>query len=292
MLQAKGYFSKHNDMCDGTRLYQCENDYNSVRNLQIVLNKEKKLHLKQKLKVDGKWGEHTKEAVIAFQKKYHLAHADGWVGKHTKAVLDRVSRKMKFPKDKKVKKSKKVLKHYATYSAFKKHVNLKKSFAVFTDKKLLAKANGRNTKLKVDISDQRIVLLVNGKVALSSPCTTGAKHKLEPNTKIYRNQSTPKGYFKIIEKIADKRSTIFGDMYRGNKRVYHGDRRKYRGKSARYVGASLKNWMRLTSSGIGLHASKYVKRYAGSNGCIRLPYGVSKTIFKKVRKGTPVIISE
>ena len=76
----------------------------------------------------------------------------------------------------------------------------------------------------------------------------------------------------------------------GKKLVYKGDRRKYKGKGAKYVGASLKNWMRLTSGGIGLHASKYVKRYPGSNGCIRLPYKVSKTIFKNVRKGTTVSI--
>ncbi|MFT7879550.1 MAG: L,D-transpeptidase family protein [Sulfurimonas sp.] len=48
--------------------------------------------------------------------------------------------------------------------------------------------------------------------------------------------------------------------------------------------------MRLTSSGIGLHASKYIKRYPGTNGCIRLPYRVSKTIFKSVRPGTQVSV--
>jgi len=133
---------------------------------------------------------------------------------------------------------------------------------------------------------------VNDKVALDSPCTTGAKHKFEPNTKIYRDKHTPKGTFKITEKISDKRSTIFGKFYRNGKMVYKGDRRKYKGsrKGLVYKGASLKNWMRLTSSGIGLHASKYIKRYPGTNGCIRLPYKISKTIFKNVRRGTKVSI--
>ncbi len=72
--------------------------------------------------------------------------------------------------------------------------------------------------------------------------------------------------------------------------VYKGDRRKYRGPKAKYKGASLKNWMRLTSSGIGLHASKYVKRYPGTNGCVRLPHTVAKTIFSKVSTGTKVSI--
>ena len=72
--------------------------------------------------------------------------------------------------------------------------------------------------------------------------------------------------------------------------VYRGDRRKYRGPKATYKGASLKNWMRLTSSGIGFHASKYVKRNPGSNGCIRLPFKVAHTIFSKVSTGTKVSI--
>ncbi len=286
MAHAKSYFKTHDDMCDGTKTTQCNNDFNSVRNLQIALNRDK--NIKANLKTDGKWGDKTKDAVIAFQTHYGLSHTDGWVGKETKAKLDKISRKIKFPKDKKVKHVK--LMKYNSYTEFRKNTNLRKSFSIYQNKKLLSQANGRNTKLKIDISEQRVRLYVNGKVALCSPCTTGAKRKLEPNTGIIRNQSTPKGTFKIKEKIADKRSTIFGKMYRGKKLVYKGDRRKYRGAKAKYVGASLKNWMRLTSGGIGLHASKYVKRYPGSNGCIRLPSKVSRTIFKNVRRGTTVSI--
>ena len=179
-----------------------------------------------------------------------------------------------------------------TYAEFKQKTNLRKSYKVFKNKELLAQSTAENTQLKIDVSEQRVKLYVDDKVALSSPCTTGAKHKFEPNTKIYRDKRTPMGTFKITEKISDKRSTIFGNYYRGKKRVYHGDKRKFRGckTGLRYEGASLKNWMRLTSSGVGLHASKYVKRYPGTNGCIRLPYGVSKTIFKHVRKGTKVSV--
>jgi lipoprotein-anchoring transpeptidase ErfK/SrfK len=286
---AKSYFKAHDDMCEGIKSKQCTNDFNSVRNLQITLNRDK--NIKAKLKTDGKWGDKTKEAVIAFQKHYKLSHTDGWVGTKTKIKLDKVSQKIKFPKDKKVKHVKLMNNiKYTTYSEFKKNTNLKKSFAIYQDKKLLTCANAKNTKLKIDISEQRVRLYVDGKVALCSPCTTGAKRKLEPNTGIIRNQSTPKGTFKIKEKISDKRSTIFGKMYHGKKLVYKGDRRKYHGKKAKYVGASLKNWMRLTSGGIGLHASKYVKRHPGSNGCVRLPLAVSKTIFKNVRKGTTVSI--
>ena len=177
-----------------------------------------------------------------------------------------------------------------SYEAFRRAVSLRKSFAVYKDSKLLSKAKRAKTVLKVDVSEQRVKLLVNGKIALSAPCTTGAKHKFEPNTRTYRDKHTPYGTFKIMEKIATKRSTIFVDIYRHGKRIYHGDRRKYRGswKGVKVVGAPLYNWMRLTSGGIGLHASNHVKRYPGSNGCIRLPKNVSNLLFSKLKRGSVV----
>lgn len=280
------------DMCDTNVSDTCKNDYASVRNLQFALNRNKKLgvHIRE----DGKWGKETKAAVLKFQKYYDLKKQDGWVGPETKRKLDEVSGHLNFPHDKRPKgtylMSKKRTRGYATYAEFRKHVNLRRSYAVFRDKALLRRANGRNTKLVVDVSEQRIRMYVNGKVALDAPCTTGSRHKLEPNTRTYRDKHTPYGTFRIKEKIRNKRSTIFGKFYCKGKCIYKGDRRKYKGprKGVKYVGASLEYWMRLTSGGIGLHASKYVKRYPATNGCIRLPHSVARTIFSKVRKGTVV----
>jgi len=287
LSMAKSDFKSYNDMCENLETQECVNNTDEVKNLQIALNADKKLNLN--LKSDGKWGENTKLAVVEFQKQYNILPAEGYVGTKTKKVLDKVSKNVKLPTVKVAKKEKSTSK---CYSDFRKNTNMKKSFKVYKDSKLLCKANGRNTRIKIDVSEQRLRLFVNGKVALDSPCTTGAKRKFEPNTKIYRDKHTPTGTYKVREKIADKRSTIFGDLYRHGKKIYHGDRRKYRGswKGVKYVGASLKHWMRLTSGGIGLHASKYVKRYPGTNGCIRLPYHVAKTVFKKVKNGTKVSI--
>ena len=282
---SKDSFTHYADMCEISDSQECANNHDEVRNLQIALNSDKILNLD--LDADGKWGDKTKEAVLKFQKEHHITPALGYVGTKTKAALASAFHGLDLPKiahtDNSVSNC---------YVDFKKKTNLKTSFKVFQDRKLLAKANGKNTHIKVDVKQQRIKLLVNGKVALSSPCTTGAKRKFEPNTKIYRDKRTPKGTFKITEKISNKRSSIFGKYYRNGRLVYKGDKRKYRGskKGLRYEGASLKNWMRLTSSGIGLHASKYVKRYPGTNGCIRLPYKVAKTIFAKVKTGTKVSI--
>ena len=287
---AKGHFINKSDICDTKVNKSCSDNYNLVRDLQITLNTDKRLHIK--LKADGKWGKKTTKAVKKFQKIHGMKKVDGWVGRSTKVALDKIARKIKFPRNKKISKRLKRARNYKNYKDFRRHTNLRRSYRVYKNSRLLRKANGRNTKLKVDISEQRVRLYVNGKVALCSPCTTGAKRKFEPNTRTYRNKRTPKGHFRIREKISNKRSTIFGDYYRGKKRVYHGDRRKFRGskRGLRYRGASLKNWMRLTSSGIGLHASRYIKRNPGTNGCIRLPYKVARVIFKKVRRGTRVSI--
>ena len=310
-LNAQNYFMNQKDICDTQVDEKCTNNFNVIRNLQITLTHDTLTDTY--LTADGKWGKSTKEAVIAFQENHNLLPADGWVGKSTKKALDEIARNIKFPKNVKIAKveipqkntkNQKVTKikknvvaknksntnSCKSYVAFRKSVNLRKSYKVFKDNKLLCKANGRNTHLKIDVSEQRVKLLVNGKVALDAPCTTGAKHKLEPNTKTYRDKHTPLGTFRIMEKIAAKKSTIFGEMYRNGKKVYHGDRRKYRGPKAKYVGHTMHNWMRLTSGGIGLHASKYVKRYPGSNGCVRLQPKIAKVIFKKVRRGTKVSV--
>ena len=186
-----------------------------------------------------------------------------------------------------------IMKARQDYIKFKKETNLRKSFKTYEDKKILQDSNASNTRVTVDISEQRVRLYVANIVAIDAPCTTGAKEKFEPNTKIYRDKRTPKGIFPIIGKLRDKRSSIFGKYYcKDGSCVYTGDKRKFKGskEGLRYEGASLKNWMRLTGGGIGLHSSKYIKRNPGTNGCIRLPHDVSKILFKHVSKGTKVTI--
>ena len=315
-------FTKIHDICDISKTQKCPNIKQEIILVQKFLN----ISNKSELAVNGQWNQKTKEAVVNFQKE-HKIPATGYVGQMTKITLDKelkkeiaqinelkniksslnnkseikknsitkksnnktdITKSIKTP-SKKLSKAKKIQK-INSYEAFRRSVNLRRSFAVYKDSKLLSKAKRAKTLLKVDVSEQRVKLLVNGKVALSAPCTTGAKHKLEPNTRTYRDKHTPYGTFRIMEKIAAKRSTIFVDIYRHGKRIYHGDRRKYRGswKGVKVVGAPLYNWMRLTSGGIGLHASSHVKRYPGSNGCIRLPKNVSNILFSKLKRGSIV----
>jgi len=172
---SKDSFKNYADMCEISDSQECANHSDEVRNLQIALNSDKSLVTE--LKIDGKWGEKTHKAVQNFQEKHHITPALGYVGSKTKAKLATVFKGVKLPK---------VIVSNTTssncYADFKKKTNLKKSFKVFKDRSLLTKANGKNTHIKVDVSEQRVRLYVDGKVALCSPCTTGAKRKLEPNT--------------------------------------------------------------------------------------------------------------
>ncbi len=165
------------------------------------------------------------------------------------------------------------------YKTFTKRPDYRKTRTVYKDENLLKSANKSNTKVRIDLSDQRAQLLVSDKVAMDLPCCTGKAGK-----------RTPAGNFKITSKIRNKRSNIFGTLYKNGKRVYGGDRRKYHGSYDRYVGAALPYWMRVTSDGIGMHYSAHVHRYPGSNGCIRMPKDAVRTIFAKTRVGTPVQI--
>lgn len=166
------------------------------------------------------------------------------------------------------------------YREFKSRHDYRKTHDVYRDEAVLGKANSGNTRVKIDLSSQRAQLLVGDQVALDTPCSTGKAGK-----------RTPAGSFAIKQKTVTKRSTIFGRLYHGSRRVYGGDRRKYRGRYTRFVGSPLPYWMRLTNGGIGMHYSRGVRRHACSNGCIRLPMDAVKTIFAKTRVGTPVQIT-
>ena len=173
----------------------------------------------------------------------------------------------------------KVSKAAQLHKAFTSREDYPKTMEVYQSDALLSQATNENVEIVVDLSEQRARLLVNQFVAIDAPCCTGKAGK-----------RTPAGTFPIKEKIRDKRSNIFGSLYRNGQKVFGGDRRKYGGSYDRYVGSSLPYWMRLTDDGIGLHASKYVHRYPKSNGCIRMPEGAISTLFAAVSPGTPVSV--
>ncbi len=173
------------------------------------------------------------------------------------------------------------LKSANSYNSFKGKSDYRSGSAVYQNDAAYASATTANTKIRVDLSDQRAQLLVGPEetVAIDTPVCTGRAGK-----------RTPTGRYPITEKIVDKRSTIFGTTFYKGRRVHGGDRRKYRGPRDKYVGASLPYWMRMTGDGIGMHGSGSVHRYPGSSGCVRTPHAVIPKIYSKVKKGTPIVV--
>ena len=105
---------------------------------------------------------------------------------------------------------------------------------------------------------------------------------------------TPTGSFTITEKVVDKRSNLYGKIYSASGDVVISDastRKHSVPAGGRFVGASMPYWMRLTSSGIGMHVGPIPNPgQPASHGCIRMPRAMAKVLFANSEIGTPVEI--
>lgn len=105
---------------------------------------------------------------------------------------------------------------------------------------------------------------------------------------------TPTGSFTIIEKTRDKRSNLYGKILDSQGAVVIADadsRRHSPPPGGKFVGAAMPYWMRLTNSGIGMHAGPIPRPgEPASHGCIRMPPGMVQRLFAEAPIGTPVEI--
>lgn len=143
--------------------------------------------------------------------------------------------------------------------------------------------SGGLSSINIDLSQQKAYIFRNGENVGWTYVATGRGG--------YR---TPTGTFRITEKIVDKRSnrygtivdrhgnTVRGGAIAGVHRVPPG---------GRFVGAKMPYWMRITGSGIGMHAGAIPNPGSpASHGCIRLPYSMAQTIYQNAGVGTRVNI--
>ncbi len=169
----------------------------------------------------------------------------------------------------------------SSHEKFTQRTDYKQTYDTYSNEAALKTLDRSKTKLRVNKATQRLIVSQDDTVLLDTPCTTGRAGK-----------RTPSGTFKLHDKIADKRSNVYGTYYRNGKRVCGGHRyEKCRGVSGKFVGSSLPYWQRLTGDGIGLHASNSVKRYPASGGCIRLQPAYAKKIFGMTKSGTPITVT-
>lgn len=152
----------------------------------------------------------------------------------------------------------------------------------YRNKELLAKASPENVSIEISLNEQRGLLLVNGAVAMDFPVATGKK-----------SHPTPTGHFTILAKEKDYFSNLYGKILdaSGTVVVEDADRRiDPIPEGGSFQGATMPYWMRLTTSGVGLHVG-YVPGRPASHGCVRLKPGAAKQLFSVVKIGTPVVIA-
>jgi len=168
-----------------------------------------------------------------------------------------------------------------TYKHFLAEPNYPKTSRTYRNTSLLSKTNSGNSKILISLSKQRAFLMNGGEIAMDYPISSGKKR-----------YPTPTGEFRIVEKIEDKRSNIYGKIYDASGKLVKGDADMKEDKvpeGGKYVGAPMPYWMRLTWDGIGHHVGR-VPRYAASHGCIRGQRGIMPTIFEKTKVGTKVSV--
>jgi len=115
--------------------------------------------------------------------------------------------------------------------------------------------------IQVDLRKKRVYLLNDKHIVVSTfKCLGGT-----------RKHPTPKGTFKILQKNKDHRSNKYP------KRAIKAGR----------PGAHMRNFVRITWTGVGFHSGSIARR---SHGCIHLRFKDSKKLFKFSNFNTKVII--
>lgn len=172
-----------------------------------------------------------------------------------------------------------------TYEYFMARQEYYKDLSIYKHPVAYDAASPSQTSIVLDLNTLRGKLYDGNKtVILDYPIAPGtAKHP------------TPRGNFKIMEKIVDKESNLYGKMLdaAGNVVNAEADVRKHSPPpGGRFDGADMPYWMRLTGYGIGMHQGFVPTnpRRTASHGCIRHTMEGVQLIFAKVKTGTPVTI--
>jgi len=106
---------------------------------------------------------------------------------------------------------------------------------------------------------------------------------------------TPTGDFKILEKVKDKVSNLYGKGFDKNGKVVNSDFKQGRDllpEGGHFEPAKMTYFMRLTGDGVGMHIGPIPKPgRRASHGCIRLPAKMAPILFEHTSVGTPVTVT-
>lgn len=158
-----------------------------------------------------------------------------------------------------------------------------KTYDVWKNDQLLPGTNASNSRIVICLKKQRGLLMRGDDVVMDYPICSGIP-----------SRPTPPGEYKILEKVVDKSSNMYGRIYdaEGNLVVSDADATKDTvPEGGKFVGAPMRNWMRLTNDGVGHHIGP-VRRRPASHACVRGPSKVIPIVYGKVKLGTQVTILE
>lgn len=147
------------------------------------------------------------------------------------------------------------------------------------------KGQGKNiTSMRINV-DEQIARLYHGKEEIGwTYVATGIP-----------SFPTPVGEFKVLEKVADKVSNLYGKGYDANGKLVNSDFKQGRDllpPGGRFEAAKMTYFMRLTGDGVGMHIGPIPRPgRRASHGCIRLPSGIAGKMFSATAVGTPVTIT-
>ena len=145
------------------------------------------------------------------------------------------------------------------------------------DCKAYRPTNPDAVEIKVSLSNMMIYVVEGNRLLLATPTTIGTP-----------DHPTPKGHFKVFQKIADKRSNTYG--FHASSDTIRPGTRDATPSGYRYVGYPMPYWVEF-APGYGFH-SGCVWPVPRSHGCLRLHKNVAAKFFALAKDGTPVYIAD
>jgi lipoprotein-anchoring transpeptidase ErfK/SrfK len=135
------------------------------------------------------------------------------------------------------------------------------------------------TRVIINLSDQRACLVQQGRITLVSPIASGKP-----------GWSTPTGNFRIFNKDKDHRSRSFGLVVDAYGRVVNSNAApgSYVPRGDHYEPAPMPYFLEF-SPAVGMHAG-YLPGYPASHRCVRMPRDLAALFFERVPIGTPVTV--
>jgi len=135
------------------------------------------------------------------------------------------------------------------------------------------------TRVIINLSDQRASLVQQGRITLVSPIASGKP-----------GWSTPTGSFRIFKKDIDHRSQSFGSVVDAYGRVVNSNATpsSHLPRGGHFRPAPMPYFMEFSPM-VGMHAG-YLPGYPASHGCVRMPRDLALLFFERVQIGTPVTV--